>query len=57
VTVKKDAPLELYRIADDPKEEHNLAKDYPEMVKEFDAIMHRMHKPSENYPIPEDKKK
>jgi arylsulfatase A-like enzyme len=57
VTVNKDAPLELYRIADDPKEEHNLAKDYPEMVKEFDAIMHRMHKPSENYPIPEDKKK
>ena len=56
VTVKKDAPLELYRITDDPKEEHNLAKDYPEMVKEFDAIMHRMHKPSENYPIPEDKK-
>ena len=55
VTVKKDAPLELYRITDDPKEEHNLAKDYPEMVKEFDQIMHRMHKPSENYPIPEDK--
>ena len=49
--MKKDAPLELYRITDDPKEEHNLAKDYPEMVKEFDQIMRRMHKPSENYPI------
>ena len=55
VTVKKDAPLELYRITDDPREEHNLAKEHPEMVKEFDQMMHRMHKPSENYPIPEDK--
>ena len=55
VTVKKDTPLELYRITDDPREEHNLAAEHPEMVKEFDLIMHRMHKPSENYPIPEDK--
>jgi arylsulfatase A-like enzyme len=55
VTVKKGAPLELYHIAEDPREEHNLAAEHPEMVKEFDAVMHRMHKPSENYPIPEDK--
>ena len=54
VTVKKDASLELYRIADDPREEHDLAAQYPDMVKELDAIMRRMHKPSENYPIPED---
>ena len=44
-----------YRITDDPREEHNLAAEHPEIVKEFDQIMHRMHKPSENYPIPEDK--
>ena len=27
------------------------------MVKELDEVMHRMHKPSVNYPIPEDNQK
>ena len=54
VTVKKDAPLELYNIADDPCETNNLAAQYPKMVNELDAVMHSMHKPSVNYPIPED---
>ncbi len=54
VTVKKDAPLELYNIADDPCETNNLAAQQPKMVKELDAVMHSMHKPSVNYPIPED---
>ena len=51
VTVKKDAPLELYYMADDPCETTNLAGQYPEMVKELDLVMRRMHKPSVNYPI------
>lgn len=54
VTVRKDAPLELYNIAEDPREEHDLAAEYPELVKQLDEVMHRMHKPSVNYPIPED---
>ena len=54
VTVKKDAPLELYNITDDPREEHNLAAENPKLVKQLDEVMRRMHKPSENYPIPED---
>lgn len=57
VTVKKGAPLELYHISEDPREEHNLAAEYPEKVKEMDRVMRRMHKPSVNYPIPEDKLK
>ena len=55
VTVKKGTPLELYRILEDPNEQHNLADELPEKVKELDEVMHRMHKPSPNYPIPEDK--
>lgn len=52
VTVKKDAPLELYNIKEDPCEQHNLADQYPIMVSEMDAIMKQMHKPSVNYPLP-----
>ena len=50
VTVKKEAPLELYHISDDPYEQHNLADSLPEKVKEFDLIMRRMHHPSPLYP-------
>ena len=57
VTVKKNAPLELYHISEDPNEQHNLADQYPKMVKELDEVMRRMHKPSVNYPIPEDSPK
>lgn len=55
VTVKKDAPLELYHISEDPTESDNLATKYPKMVKELDKKMRQMRTPSENYPIPEDK--
>ena len=54
VTVRKDAPLELYNITEDPREEHDLAAEHPELVQQLDAMMRRMHKPSVNYPIPED---
>lgn len=55
VTIKKGAPLELYNLDEDPAEQHNLAKDYPEMVQLFDEAMRRMHTPSECWPLPEDK--
>lgn len=51
VTVKKGAPLELYRIKDDPLEQHNLAADYPDVVQRLDALMRRLRTPSANYPI------
>ena len=57
VTVKKGAPLELYHISADPTETDNLADAHEEMVKQMDAVMRLMHKPSENYPVPEDEVK
>jgi arylsulfatase A-like enzyme len=54
VTVKKDAPLELYRIREDPYEQHNLAADHPEVVKELDKLMRQLRTPSPNYPIADD---
>jgi len=55
VTVKKNAPLELYNIKQDPTESADLSAQYPEKVKEMDRMMRRLRTPSENYPIPEDK--
>ncbi len=52
VTVRPDAPLELYNLKEDPQETTDLAGQYPEMVKEFDAEMQKMHIPSLNWPLP-----
>lgn len=57
VTVKKGVPLELYRISEDPCEQHNLANDYPQLVKELDERMWQMRTPSENYPFEGEKLK
>ena len=54
VTVKKGAPLELYRIKEDPYEKNDLAKAYPDVVKKLDSMMCRMRMPSKNYPIDEE---
>lgn len=54
VTVKPNAPLELYNLSKDPEERHNVADDFPEMVQLFDEAMRRMHQPSECWPLPED---
>ena len=54
VTVKKDAPLELYNIHEDPNESHDLAAEYPKMVRDLSKMMQEIRTPSENYPIPED---
>ena len=51
VTVKKGAPLELYRIKEDPYEKHDLAGDYPEVVRQLEKEMKQLRKPSPNYPI------
>lgn len=51
VAVKKDAPLELYRIKDDPCETHNMASERPELVKQLEQMMQQLRSPSPNYPI------
>lgn len=55
VTIKKDAPLELYNIKEDMTESHNLAKEYPEMVIGFEKEMEKMHHPTPNWPLPGEK--
>lgn len=47
------APLELYRLDQDPAEARNIAAQHPEQVKAIEAIMAREHVPSPNYDAPE----
>lgn len=52
VTIKKDAPLELYNIKEDLTESNNLAEKYPEIVAQFEKEMAEMRTPSPNWPLP-----
>ena len=52
VTVRKNAPLELYNIADDPTESVNLADKMPDKLRQLDDAMKSLRTPSPNYPIP-----
>lgn len=52
VTIKGNAPLELYNLKDDPTERHNLADQYPEKVAEFEWEMNAVRTPSPNWPLP-----
>ncbi len=51
VTVKRNAPLELYNLNNDPGETKNLADEYPEIVQQFDREMKAIRTPSENWPL------
>ncbi|MGW8313986.1 MAG: arylsulfatase [Bacteroidales bacterium] len=48
VGVGKDsmAPLELYNLEEDPREEHNVAGDHPELVQQFSRMMQEERTPS-----------
>lgn len=50
VSVRRGAPLELYRLSVDPNETTNLALLYPDVLDVMDSIMVRMHTPSPNFP-------
>lgn len=55
VTIKKNAPLELYNLKEGPTESHNLAKEHPEMVEEFDQEMKAARTPTPYWPLPGEK--
>ena len=46
VLERPDAPLELYNLSKDIKEENNVAKEYPEVVKEMELIISNARTPS-----------
>lgn len=54
VTVKPDAPLELYNIRNDANESENLAERYPEILQQLEQEMETARVPSPNWPLPTD---
>ena len=43
--------IELYDLAKDPKEEHNVAAENPEIVAKIAKIMQEQHVKSEAFPL------
>lgn len=44
-----DGPLELYHLVDDPGEQHNVAEQYPEKVRELNELMRSSRIASETF--------
>ena len=49
VGTEAEGALELYNLASDPKEEHNVAGEHPERVMEIERIMKEARTPSEHF--------
>jgi arylsulfatase A-like enzyme len=45
-----DAPVELYDLAHDPGEQHDLAARHPDIAREMKEIMVREHTDSQTFP-------
>ena len=43
--------IELYNLAADIGEQHNVAREHPEIIKRIEEIMRREHTPSEVFPM------
>ncbi|MEZ5393614.1 MAG: arylsulfatase [Bryobacterales bacterium] len=54
--LEKDNPdplkIELYNLADDVGESHDVAAEHPEIVAQIRTVMEREHTPSELFPFP-----
>lgn len=48
----KGQPIQLYDIAADPAESHNLASQHPDIIAKMEAIMKTQHKPSADFKFP-----
>lgn len=49
--VVRGGNCELYDLANDIHEDHNVAADYPEVVKELKDIVYEAHTPSQNFQV------
>jgi arylsulfatase A len=48
---RKDRRTELFNLAADPGERHDLAPQMPDKIKELEAEMARQHTPSKHFPL------
>lgn len=48
---KGNTNLQLYDLADNPAEQHNVAEDHPDIIAKMEQIMAKEHVPSEAFPL------
>ena len=53
VLVDPEAPVELYNLADDPAEQHDVAEQHPEVVARMMQLMREAHTPCASFPFGE----
>jgi arylsulfatase A-like enzyme len=51
VRLKKDAPLELYDLPNDPNEQHDVASDHPEVVAKIEKYLATARTESARWPV------
>lgn len=51
MSIRENPYFELYNLASDPSEQHNLITQFPEKADELKAIMKREHRPDPNWPL------
>jgi len=49
---KGNLTIELYDLAEDPGEQHDVAAKHPEVVARLEALMDEQHTPSDLFPLP-----
>jgi arylsulfatase A len=54
VRADRNSPIELYNLAEDIAEEHDVSVDHPEIVEEMDKLFYKAHVPSELFPLFDD---
>ena len=51
IRLKKDAPLELYNLSDDPGEQKDVAASHPKIVAQIELYLKTARTESERWPI------
>jgi arylsulfatase A len=51
VNKNSNAPIELYDLAKDPRENDNISAKHPDIVKKIEAIMNKEHRANNEWPL------
>ncbi len=55
IVTNKPLPIEIYDLAKDPTEAHDIANEHPELVKKAEELFRQEHIPNAAFPLPGEK--